>query len=317
MHVQEVTFEEFKKYSERSKVVFNTACFIESNREKVDEIKYLIIFKEFSARFFVSFGVKNDKNYVLCPFSAPFSYIEPVKAGMGINDYEEAIIALDLYFKELRVSKAVITFPPVFYDKNNITAWIQIMLRNNWQIDYVDISYGFCLREIVEDYQKKIARNARKNLRIALDSNLSIIECENEDEYREAYQVIKTNRESKGYPLRMTEEQVIQTMKIVPSKMFLVKNSDDGENVASALIYDVTNTVAQVIYWGDVPGVSEKKVINFLAYQLICKYSEMGYDYLDIGPSTENGVPSYGLCDFKESIGCERSMKFKLYKEFF
>ena len=316
MQIREVSFDEFKKYSKSSKVVFNSADFIDNNRKKVDEIKYLIIFKEFSARFFVSFGVK-DGDYALCPFSAPFSYIEPIKSGMGINDYEEAIIALDEYFKELKISKAAVTFPPVFYDKNNITAWIQIMIRNNWKIDYVDISYGFCLREIMSDYQKKIARNARKNLRIALESNLSIVECVNEDDCRVAYQVIKINRESKGYPLRMTEKQVLQTMKIVPSKMFLVKDNDNGDNVASALIYNVTNKVAQVIYWGDVPGVSKKKVINFLAYQLTKIYSEMGYEYLDIGPSTENGIPNYGLCDFKESIGCERSMKFKLYKEYF
>ena len=31
---------------------------------------------------------------------------------------------------------------------------------------------------------------------------------------------------------------------------------------------------------------------------------------LDIGPSTENGIPNYGLCEFKESIGCSVTMKY-------
>lgn len=37
--------------------------------------------------------------------------------------------------------------------------------------------------------------------------------------------------------------------------------------------------------------------------------------YLDIGPSTENSIPNYGLCDFKESIGCRRSLKYTMVKE--
>jgi len=36
--------------------------------------------------------------------------------------------------------------------------------------------------------------------------------------------------------------------------------------------------------------------------------------YIDIGPSTENSIPNYGLCEFKESIGCDISPKYTFYK---
>ena len=52
-----------------------------------------------------------------------------------------------------------------------------------------------------------------------------------------------------------------------------------------------------------------KFAINFLAYQLIQYYTKKGIKILDIGISTEDGIPNYGLCDFKESIGCFLSSK--------
>lgn len=313
MHVKEVSAEEYIRNSSKSRVVFNKSEFVETNRKIVIDIKYLIIYKGESARFLVYFGIKDDGG-AYCPFSAPFAYIEPIKTGLGVQDYEKAIYALDDYFLRNKIPKATMVFPPEFYDKRNVNTWIQIMLRDNWIIDYVDISFGFCLRNVVTNYEEKLARNARKNLRIALDSNLQIFECQTIEEKKEAYRIIKVNRESKGYPLRMSEAQVLNVINIVPSKMFIVK--DDNQNLAAALVYEVADSIAQVVCWGDIPGFSEKKVINYLAYQLIKIYNEMGFEYLDIGPSSEYGIPNYGLCDFKDSIGCDRSMKFRLSKRF-
>jgi hypothetical protein len=34
-----------------------------------------------------------------------------------------------------------------------------------------------------------------------------------------------------------------------------------------------------------------------------------------IGIATENSVPNYGLCEFKESIGCKMAPKYTYYKK--
>ena len=68
-----------------------------------------------------------------------------------------------------------------------------------------------------------------------------------EDKQR-AYNIIKINRESKGYPLKMTEKQVMDTITVVPAHLYIV--SDGNEDVAAALIYDVADSIAQIVYWG-------------------------------------------------------------------
>lgn len=314
MYAEEVSIEEYKKYCSGSDIVFNKPEFLEINREHADEIRYLIIYRDNSPRFRVCFGIKEGGAY--CPFSAPFSYIVPVKPHLGVQAYEDAVSALDEYFCRNKIAKATMTFPPDFYDKENVDTWIQVMLRAGWEIDVVDLSFGLNLRDIGDRYSEVLARNARKNLRIAMDAGLKLRECNSMEEKAKAYDIIRKNRESKGYPLRMSEEQVMKTIEVVPAKMFIVSCEEQHEDLAAALVYDVTDQIAQVVYWGDIPGFPEKKVINYLAYELLQIYDARGFSYLDIGPSTENGIPNYGLCDFKDGIGCERSMKFRLYKKY-
>jgi len=56
--------------------------------------------------------------------------------------------------------------------------------------------------------------------------------------------------------------------------------------------------------------------MNFLSYEVFKYYKENGIEVVDIGPSTEDSIPNHGLCEFKESIGCDLSPKYSFYKKF-
>lgn len=313
MHIEEVEKEEFAQIMRNAKNIFNKPSFSETNRDKVQEILYLVVYKEKSPRFAVTFGIK-ESGKAACPFSAPFAYMEPLKKNQSVRNYEEACEVLDSYFVGKGIKSATITLPPEIYDSETIHTWYMVLKNHGWEIQTIDLSFALPISAIGAEYENIIAYNAKKNLRIALKSQLTFRECSSSEDKKEAYRVIKENRASKGYPLRMSEEQVLKTMQLVPSKMFLVEA--EGVACASALVYDVTDTIAQVVYWGDVPGYGDKKPINFLAYELVKYYQNKGFEYLDIGPSTEDGIPNYGLCNFKDSIGCERASKFRFYKEY-
>ena len=57
------------------------------------------------------------------------------------------------------------------------------------------------------------------------------------------------------------------------------------------------------------PDSEEFRPVNFLAYNLLKFYKNDKYEILDIGTSTVNSAANFGLCDFKESIGCTCSPK--------
>lgn len=312
MHAESVSREEYESAAKNIVNVFNTPAFNELNRAKVDDILYILVKKENSPRFGVIFGKTEDR--LKCPFSAPFGYIEMLKKDQSVSEYYEALHEIEKLIGSTGISQASFTLPPDFYDNYTISVWYNALFMAGWKVDNIDLSFSMNIDELIDDYKTKIHYNARRNLNIAERSDLTIKEAVTHEDKLEAYDIIRRNRAWKGFPLRMTCEQVMNTIEVVPAHMYIVYS--EGEGIASALIYDVKQDIAQVIYWGDVEGHSEKKVINFLAYKLLNIYKERGFSYLDIGPSTENGEPNFGLCDFKDSIGCMRSAKVRFTKSF-
>nr|WP_288826261.1 hypothetical protein [uncultured Clostridium sp.] len=308
MEILEVSPEEYKRIVEPA-YIFGSVEFSELNVYKVDFVKYLFI-QDNKKRFALCAGLKD--NVLNCPFSAPFGNLEIIKK-FEIEKLDEAIEAIDYYAVNNGIEKVNIILPPLFYNETVLSAYINSLLRHNYCIKYQDINFQLDLRKCYNsEYANMLPRNGRKNLRIGLEAGLELIHCKNIVEKKDAYQVIAINRREKGYPLRMSFEQVSKTINVIQNDFFIVKCS--GVNIAAAQIFYITSEIAQVIYWGDIPGYSEYKPINFLAYKLIQFYGNKGLKYLDIGPSTEFGIPNYGLCDFKLSLGCDMSPKFKFEK---
>lgn len=294
-------------------LVFSELWFNEMNKGKVEEIKYLI-FSDSHKRFGLCVGKRKDE--WLCPFSAPFGLIEAVKLPIKLELLEEAVDELDIYLQSQHCSVFRWVLPPLFYQETMITMLQNILLRKKFRILSMDINFHFRLKGMhQEKLYRSIPRNGRKNLKISLQSGLEFTKCDTMDGIERAYGVIYENRRCKGYPLKMSFEEVCSTIRFMRHDFFLVSRNE--ENIASAMVFYVTDKIAQVIYWGDKPGHSELKPINFLSFQLIQFYQRKGMDYLDIGPSSENGYPNYGLCSFKSSIGCECSPKLTVEKNFF
>ncbi|HZK55868.1 MAG TPA: hypothetical protein VFC84_17015 [Desulfosporosinus sp.] len=309
MNIEEGSKEKYLKIVKHD-YIFDAVAFNELNKYKVEELKYLL-FKEKKYRFGLCVGVRDGE--VLCPFSAPFGTMVAIRKPVSIKYYDEAIDALDAFVVENNYRSIRFILPPMFYDETGISILVNALYRNGYGFKNIDLNFQFDLKKIcTEMYPEMIPHNGRKNLRISLNSDLVLKHCNTYEEEKKAYNVIAENRESKGYPLRMTFQQVIDTVQIVDHDFFLVMKDDDA--IAATLIYYINEDVAQVIYWGDRPSFGEFKPINYLAYQLIHYYGERGLSYLDIGPSTENSIPNYGLCDFKESIGCDISSKITMVK---
>lgn len=181
------------------------------------------------------------------------------------------------------------------------------MFRNG-RLTNIDLNYHFDLSRFPH-YEDFIDRSARKNLHKAMaeDFVISHLDSSNADDISRAYGVISINRKEHGYPLRMSLHNVADTVKIIDADFFVV--SHNGTDVAAAQVFKVTEDVAQVIYWGDLRQYASLRTMNFLAYKVFEYYYQKGFRILDIGPSTEDGVPNNGLCDFKEAIGCSVTQK--------
>ena len=304
MKIIEVPAQEYAGRIERHPHVFNTTAFAELNAHKADAVHYLLFDDNGKTRFGLILGERGGK--LLSPFSAPFGGFS-VNREQSLAKIDEAVVSLAEYAEKER-KDIRIALPPQIYAHNLTTSCVNVLSRHA-RLHHVDLDYYFPLHKF-GSYADVLDRNARNKLRQA-EMNAFVfvaVERDDADGIRRAYDVIRRNRAEHGYPLRMSLEDVEATIKIIPADFFLLRY--EGEDVAAAQIFHVADGIAQVIYWGDLRAYSHLRTMNYLAYRIFEYYSHECLRVLDIGPSTEDGIPNYGLCDFKTGIGCDVVPKF-------
>lgn len=303
MEITEVSAAEYDQLFP-AEYIYNGVAFAELNREKAQAVTYLAI-GDRKPRFGIILGERGG--ILRSPFSAPFGGF--AQRGQQRLDYMDEAARLAVGYAKSRGKQLLITPPSMVYNIGEQSKWVNILSRHMRQ-RFVDLNYHFSLSR-VDDYVRCIERSARKNLRHAEQEKFMLVKLDSgsRDDVARAYEVIRRNREERGFPLRMTLEQVWQTVsRVVRADFFVLCHADD--DVAAAQVFHVSDGIAQVVYWGDIREYSALRPMNMLTYSIFRYYREQGLRVLDIGPSTEDGVPNFGLCEFKESIGCEVTPKY-------
>lgn len=304
MEIERISCSDYKNYFPSPYHIFNSVAFSELNRDKCKELHYLL-FKDSKVRFGIVLG--EDGRELKSPFSAPFggfSYVRNEK----VEHFEQAVELLKNY-GENNSKQIVISLPPVVYNPTFITKNVSAFLRGGGRVRHMDINYHFEVNKFGE-YEVLLDTKTRNKLHNSMKHNFEFVELDSkkDEDVRRAYEVIRLNREKRGFPLRMSFEAVLDTVKIIKADFFVM--SYGNTDVAAAQIFYVSPGIAQVIYWGDIPEYSELRVMNYFSYKVFEHYYRKGLGILDIGPATENGIPNYGLCEFKENIGCTASLKY-------
>ncbi len=311
MEIQSLTYEKYQDTFPAFYHVFNSAAFAKHNEAKCEEVLFLGFFKDNKPRLGLTAGIRNG--CLNSPFSAPFGGFTFLKEDVKIGYLDEALIALEKFAKEKGLTNIKMVLPPDCYHRSFISKQINALQRSAYLTPYIDLNYQFFTKDFTENYLNEIWYNAKKNYNRAIKSTLRFQKQETIEGKRHVYNIVARNRASRGFPLRMTWEQVWSTAEIVQADFFLVTNINE-EAIASAIVFHVASKIVQVIYWGDLPEFAELKTMNFLSYSVFAYYKNEGVELIDIGPSTESGIPNFGLCEFKESIGCEISTKLSFLK---
>ena len=108
----------------------------------------------------------------------------------------------------------------------------------------------------------------------------------------------------------MSFNDILEMSKIIPIDFFWVKGKK--EIVSSAIVYIINNNIVKVIFWGDSSYGRTIHAMDYLIDKLWEYYMKKDYTIIDVGTSTDEGIPNEGLIRFKENHGCHSSPKFNL-----
>ena len=302
--IRRVSAPEFVQMFPHPAHIYNSVAFAEHNRTKCDgkDLRYLFI-SDSKVRFGVILGRRDD---ALCsPFSAPFG-------GLVSNRTQQFDLVDDAWRQLLQYAEAEgcrlhVTLPPAIYDSAT-TARSVYSLTKLGLTPSVDVSYHIDLD--ANDIVTMMAASSRNHLKRANAGGLVFEKLRPvHADIARVYRIIEANHQSRNHRMAMSLADVESTAALVCADIFIV--SHEGNDIAAAIVYPSADGVIQLINWGDMPGFSHLRPMNFFAAKLYEYYKAEGRKILDLGPaSSSQGVTDFGLAAFKESLGAVPTLKF-------
>lgn len=202
---------------------------------------------------------------------------------------------------------------PICHNLSQQSTLLSGLLSNGFLIDFVDLDQYLKVDDL--SFAEKLKRNNLKRLNKCLVANFTFSLVSDNSDLLIVYNTIKLNRESKGYSMSLTFEQVLKSKNYFPNRYFFfaAKNAQ-GLVVASSICLNLGNGILYVFYWGELPEYKDYSPVVFLANGIYGFCKNHKYQILDIGTSSVTGEPNIGLINFKNGIGCENSIKPKIKK---
>lgn len=302
----ELTPEEYARLGIAPLHCYNSVEFTDLNSDKTDSVHFLVWFN--GGKPSASLILGEDGRSLRSPFSAPFG-------GVNIDRVPDDAM-VEMILEDLRAyasekgKEVVLTMPPEIYSRC-VAPFMIRAVNTPWIKTVADYNYHYVTADAAEYDLLLPHKRQRRKLRKANSAGFVFQRVMDESKKAEVYDIISRNRRDQGYYLKMTYDQVRATEKVVPIDYFIMHNVD-GEPVASAICYHVTGDVVQVIYWGDLLDYRSQHPMDYFAMKLFKHYRETGVAMVDVGPSSTDGVPNRGLCEFKFNVGCRLSAKYTL-----
>ncbi|MBN1386953.1 MAG: hypothetical protein JW965_00815 [Bacteroidales bacterium] len=283
---------------------FISESFIELNKDKAQRIVRLVENTDRPEMGLIA-GIKNG--FILSPFSAPFGGFHFRKDIMYISEMDNYISSLKKFIVSQGLKGIEIILPPDIYHLTFNAKAVNSLMRNGFQLMLPEITNWVNLEHFNGKFTQ---RNSREYYRQALRNKLSFNLATNEEEKRLIYDLIYENRAKFDRPIYMTFNDILNTGSLWPVDYFRVI-AEDGTIVASAIFYRNHPDISYAVFWGDNEKGRPLRAMDYLAFELWSYYKAMGYKYIDLGISTENGNPNEGLLRFKESHESTSSLRYK------
>lgn len=191
-------------------------------------------------------------------------------------------------------------------------AMMVALLNRGFTAGPAELSYWIDLPASVNDYERGLKHEAR----LALARTQDEFEARwlvDDAQWVLAFDVLEENRRAKGRRMSFDLDYLFRLRDAFLGlvRMLLVVDGQDRAR-AAALVYRVGKGRDYCQAWGDLPGFPGRSPMNVVAREVVKASIETGARSLNLGKSSNNGVPDGGLCRFKRSIGAKPEVLWTL-----
>lgn len=282
---------------------FLSQKFIHINEHKVEKV-FRLIDNEQKPSIGLIAGLSGNSLY--SPFSAPFGGFHFSHGAIYVSAICEFLQQLKNFMSANGIKDIQITLPPNIYHETMNSKLVHCLFRQGFNLEKLDITSWINLDLYKNTFNEKSSLN---HLKQAINLGLQFKQLTQLDEKIEAFEIIKMNRLQMNRPIYMSFEDLEKINTIWETDFFAVYD-ENNEMLASSINYIFHNSIVYDVFWGDNEKGRPKRAMDFCIFSLLNYYKKCGYKYLDIGISTEKGIPNEGLLRFKETHEATSSLRY-------
>lgn len=298
-----VDSEKFNYYFPNNPHQFISEAFINLNATKVDTIVHLVQNTD-KVQIGLIAGIRDG--VLMSPFSAPFGGFHFKNDKMYPDVIEDFMNELFEYANNENITQIKITLPPDIYSQTLNAKMVNVFIRLGLKMETPEITNWVDLNEFKGLFTHAASRTYYNQ---SVKNKLEFKKVESIDEMKLIYNLIVDNRARMGRSIFMTFNDLLETSKLFETDYFKVIKPD-GELVAGAIFYRAHENISYAVFWGDALEGRPVRAMDFLIFNLWSFYKEQGFKFIDLGTSTEAGIPNEGLLRFKETHECYSSIKY-------
>ena len=300
----EIDKNKFRDHFYKDPHPFISTPFLELNKSKIERLVYLVENKNSKIAIGMAAGI--NKGALLSPFSAPFGGFHFKQDKIYVREIEKYLNLLKEYVRKNKLKKVKITLPPGIYNHSFNAKMINSLIRGGFSMGIPEITNWVDISKFSGTFSD---RDTRTYYNQAIRNELSFKLVDQLLEKEKVFNLVFENRRKFGRPIHMTFEDVLKTNELWPTDFFQVTDKNDFL-VASGIFYRAHPKIIYAVFWGDNELGRPLRAMDFLAFNIWNYYKSLSYEFIDLGISTESGIPNEGLLRFKETHDCISALRY-------
>ena len=235
------------------------------------------------------------------------------KHNLNFREAFDLVENLITFAKDLNCDRIQLTPPPMIY-KTKYSDYIDFALvKNGFSYFKRDVSSVVQLDVSKDELLSTYRAEARTAVKKAIKQNVEIAEC---DRFEDYYEILKKNLKMRhNVSPTHTIEELVKLKKMFPGKIRLWGAFLGEKLIAGVCNFSANSRVVLAFYISHDEDYQEYRAVNLLFYEIMNRYRDEGFKFLDFGIFTVNMDPNWGLARFKENFGARGIFRDTFYKD--
>ena len=205
------------------------------------------------------------------------------------------------FASEQNAERIQLTVPPIIYQTKYSNYIDFALVRNGFDYLKRDVSSIVQLDFKPDQLLSSFRSEARTATKKAIKKGVEIKETDRFDDY---YKILETNLKLRhNVTPAHTLSELKKLKKMFPREIRLWGAFLDDKLIAGVCNFSTNKNVVLAFYISHDEEYQEYRAVNLLFYEIMKKYQEEGFLFLDFGIFTVNMEPNWGLGRFKENFG--------------